>query len=199
MLSRDRSAGVDPGQPRERLSAEDRETSLRFARQTLESYLGEGVLPRCETDSPALTRRASTFVTLRRRDSGELRGCRGEIPARRPLIESVAMMAIAAAVDDTRFPPVTIEEVPEIHIEISALTPLAPIDPEEVVVGRHGLMIVVGLHTGLLLPQVPERFRWGREEFLEGVCKKAGVPADAWMSGNAKLYGFETEVWEEAE
>jgi AmmeMemoRadiSam system protein A len=172
---------------------------LRLARQTLQDCLGAGKFPPCETDSPALLQPRAAFVTLRRRDTGELRGCRGECRARRPLIESVANMAIAAAIDDSRFPPVTIDELPDLQIEINALTPLRPIRPEEVVIGRHGLMILRGPNTGLLLPQVPIAYGWDRDEFLRWLCRKAGLPHDAWKASDAQLYGFEAETWGEEE
>ena len=179
------------------LSATDRQMLLHLARRTLALYLGKAEMPMLTTDSPALRQPRAVFVTLRRRDTGELRGCRGECSARRPLIEAVALMAVAAAVDDPRFDPVTADEVPSLHIEISALTPLQPIALDDVEVGRHGLMIVECGRAGLLLPQVPAYFGWGRQEFLAGLCEKAGLPWTAWQSPDAQLFGFETETWEE--
>jgi AmmeMemoRadiSam system protein A len=179
------------------LSAEDRQTLLDIARLALEQRLGAGELPSYDADSEALYEPRAVFVTLRSRETGELRGCRGEIQARSPLIDAVARIAVASATDDSRFQPVTLEELSDIHIEISALTPMQPIEPEEVEVGRHGLWIVQGLYSGLLLPQVAVRFGWDREQFLKGTCTKAGLPDDAWMSDTTELFGFETEVWEE--
>jgi AmmeMemoRadiSam system protein A len=179
------------------LSDIDKQRLLHLARETLEVYLGEGRLPDQSTDSPALLQSRAVFVTLRQRGSGELRGCRGECFARQSLIEAVVNMSIASATDDPRFYPVKPDEVPDLHIEISALTPLKPIEPAEVVVGRHGLMIVKGHHSGLLLPQVPEEQGWSREDFLEGLCRKAGLPQNAWKAHDAQLYGFECEVWGE--
>jgi uncharacterized protein (TIGR00296 family) len=77
------------------------------------------------------------------------------------------------------------------------LTPLQPIHPDDVVVGRHGLMISKGRQSGLLLPQVPVEWSWGREEFLDSVCRKAGLPRDTWKDPDAQLFGFECEVWGE--
>lgn len=181
------------------LSAEDKQMLLRLARQTLQNYLGDGKLCEWRTDSPALLEPRATFVTLRQRDSGELRGCRGEYIARRPLVESVARMALAAATDDSRFPPVTIDELPALNIEISALTPLKPIRPQEIAVGRHGLMIIKGGASGLLLPQVPLTYAWDRQAFLSGVCRKAALSDDAWKAPDVQLYGFETVAWSEEE
>ena len=181
------------------LSAEDKRTLLHLARQTVLEHLSGSPASRLATESGALLQRRATFVTLRRRDTDELRGCRGECEARRPLVESVARMAVAAAVNDSRFPPVTLSEVPKLKIEINALKPLRLIRADEIIVGTHGVMIVQGDHLGLLLPEVPERFGWGREEFLQAVCRKAGLPDDAWQEESARLYGFEAEVWSEDE
>ena len=181
------------------LSAEDKQTLLHLARQTLNDYLGNGRLPDFEPASPSLLQPRAAFVTLRVRETGDLRGCIGEVIAREPLWKCVLNMAIAAATSDPRFPPVAIGEVPHLHIEISALTPMQPIKPEEVVVGRHGLMIVKGLDRGLLLPQVPVEQGWGREEFLRGLCRKAWLSPNAWKDKDTQLYGFEAEVWGEEE
>jgi len=175
----------------------DRQVLLRFARQTIEEYLRDGERPSVPTGSGALLAPRASFVTLRTRDTGALRGCVGETAAREPLIESVGRMAVAAATEDPRFPPVTLDEVPALHIEISALTPMVPIRPDQVEVGRHGLMIRWKGHAGLLLPQVPVSQGWSRSEFLRGVCRKAGLPDDAWSAPDAELLGFECEVWEE--
>jgi AmmeMemoRadiSam system protein A len=179
------------------LLAEDKQALLRLARQTLASYLGNGAPPDFKPTSPALAEQRAAFVTLRVRETGDLRGCIGEVFAREPLWECVRNMAVAAATEDPRFLPVTIDEVPELHIEISALTPMKPIKPEEVVVGRHGLMIVKGFDRGLLLPQVPEEQGWDREQFLRGLCLKARLPSNAWKDKDTQLFSFEAEVWGE--
>jgi AmmeMemoRadiSam system protein A len=179
------------------LADEEKEYLLKLARRTLEEHLSSGSIPSPQVDSPTLLEKRAVFVTLRRKDTGELRGCRGESIARRPLVEAVIHSAIAAAVDDPRFPPVTLGELPHLHIEISALTPLKPIRPEEVEVGRHGLMIILNGYAGLLLPQVPTEYGWSAREFLDALCQKAGLPPGAWRDPRAQLYGFESEVWEE--
>ena len=185
--------------PAPELTGEDKRTLLRLARQALHEYLDAGELTILDTDSPALLERRAAFVTLWSRASGELRGCRGEAYPRVALIDAVVQMAIAAATDDPLFPNVTADEVPDLRIEINVLTPMEPIRPEEVVVGRHGLRIVSGASTGLLLPDVPTRYDWDREEFLRWVCKKAGLAPDALQGGDVQLYGFESESWGEEE
>lgn len=179
------------------LSGEDKRLLLQVARQTLDTFLRTGKLCRYVHDAPSLNQLRAVFVTLWRRDTGELRGCRGESAARRPLLEAVSAMAVASAAEDMRFYPVTLDELPDLRIEINALTPLAPILPDEVEVGRHGLMIVCGTRAGLLLPDVAVRFRWSREQFLEGTCQKAGLPRSAWHDPGSQLFGFESEEWGE--
>lgn len=181
------------------LTPEDKETLLRVARQTLTEYLSNGARPALSAQSPRLQAPRATFVTLRVRSTGELRGCRGEIVARMPLIESVQNNAIYSAVDDWRFERVKASEVPNLHIEISVLTPMRPIQPQDVQVGRHGLMIVVGNHSGLLLPQVPVEQGWDRETFLRGLCHKAWLPDYAWQDKDAQLLAFEAIVFGEEE
>jgi AmmeMemoRadiSam system protein A len=181
------------------LTQDDKQALLQLARQTLNDYLSKGKQPDFKPASPGLTEQRAAFVTLRVRETGELRGCIGEVIAREPLWECVRNMAVAAATEDPRFMPVTADQVPGLHIEISALTPMKPIQPKEVVVGRHGLMIVRGSSRGLLLPQVPVEQGWDREEFLRGLCHKAWLPENAWKAKDAQLYAFEAEVWGEPE
>ena len=181
------------------LTDDDKRRLLRIARQALEASLLHGKRPEIPHDSPGLRQVRAAFVTLWRRDTGDLRGCRGECIPRRPLAEAVARMAVASALDDPRFPSVTAQEIPLLHIDINALTPLRPIRPEEVEVGRHGLMIVRSPSAGLLLPDVAARYGWNRVEFLNAVCEKAGLPHRAWRDPEAELYGFESEEWGEEE
>ncbi len=183
----------------EELTTQDKETLLHVARQTLTEYLGQGKPPSFSTQSPALLAPRATFVTLRVRATGELRGCRGEIAARMPLIESVKNNAISSATDDPRFPPTAASEVPGLHIEISVLTPMRPIQAQDVEVGRHGLMIVKGRHSGLLLPQVPVEQGWDRETFLRGLCHKAWLNETAWKDKDTQLFSFEAIVFGEEE
>jgi len=139
----------------------------------------------------------AAFVTIRRFGTGRLRGCRGECPARSPLPECVRRVAVSGALDDPRFPPVTRDELPILRFEISALTTPVPIQPEDVVVGRHGLLLSTKAALGLLLPQVPVEHGWNREEFLDGLCLKAGLPAGSWRHPDLSLSAFEAEVWAE--
>jgi AmmeMemoRadiSam system protein A len=180
------------------LTPEEKQLSLRLVRQALTVFLSGEALPDFRTEHAGLLQPRASFVTLRRRDTDELRGCRGEVRPRRPLVESLVRQTIASATDDPRFDPVTLPEVEHLGIHLSALTPLARIDVEEIVLGRHGLMIVRGRRSGLLLPQVPTLFGMvDREEFLDALCRKAGLPSGAWSHPKVALYGFEAEVWGE--
>lgn len=198
-MSEDLDTTHDSSESTTGLSAEDRKELLRIARLALHDYFTLGKLPQYSADSEPLLKPRAAFVTLWRGDSGELRGCRGECQAQRPLVQAVAHMAVAAAVDDSRFESVKIEELPDLVIEINALTPMTPITPEDVIVGRHGLMVVQGYLMGLLLPEVPVRQGWDRTEFLRGVCRKAGLPPEAWKAEGTHLFGFESQSWSEKE
>jgi len=184
---------------RPNLNEKDKQTLLLLARQTLREHLELRDLAGLETDSAALREHRAAFVTWRNKATGELRGCIGEVIAQRPLVESVARMAVSSGTSDPRFPPITLDELGNLTLEISALTPMVPIEPEQVEVGRHGLMIKKGHHSGLLLPQVPVELGWNRERFLRGLCEKAGLPQDAWQDQDAELRCFEAEVWGEEE
>jgi uncharacterized protein len=125
----------------------------------------------------------------------ELRGCVGYVTTC-PVYRAVAETARAAAFDDNRFPPVTREEAPDLAIELSILSPAQAILPEEIEVGRHGLLISWPGRRGLLLPQVPVEHAWDRTIFLEQTCRKAGLPPDAWQKG-ATIEAFTAEVFGE--
>jgi AmmeMemoRadiSam system protein A len=118
------------------------------------------------------------------------------VEAVKPLYATVRECAVAAALHDPRFHPVAPQEVPELSLEISVLSPLAEITPEEIEVGRHGLLISRGAQRGLLLPQVAVEWHWNREQFLEETCLKAELPADAWRHG-ATLQAFTAQAFEE--
>lgn len=184
------------------LGPKEREALLKLARQTVTAVLNKQPPPRPKADDlPASVRKdGACFVTLQNR--GELRGCIGNMIAQGPLYQGVIENAVSAATKDYRFAdnPVTSQELPQIHIEISYLTPMKRIaNTNEVIIGRHGLYIVQGFRRGVLLPQVAYERGWSRDEFLTQVCHKAGLPLDAWKQPSAELYTFEAEVFGEPE
>ena len=180
------------------LDEKDKRELLRIARTTLSEYLDTGLVPPGRPHRESLLRPAGCFVTLKRRD-GTLRGCIGTFSAAQPIYRAVQEMAVAAATRDPRFPPVTLDELDDLVIEISVLTPPRPARPEDVVVGEHGLQIELGPFHGVLLPQVAVEQGWDREQFLEGVCMKAGLPPDAYKSPHAKLSVFTADVFSETD
>lgn len=136
------------------------------------------------------------FVTLH--VEGELRGCVGTFTPTEPLARTVARMAIAAASEDPRFPPIGPADVPELHVSVSALGPLRALaDPLAVRVGKDGLVVRRGWHRGALLPKVAVEHGWTVEEFLKHVCIKAGLPARAWREPGTELEVFEAEEFGE--
>jgi len=151
-------------------------------------------MPREDVTEAKLAAPGAAFVTLTK--NARLRGCIGFTDPVAPLYKVVQECAVAAATEDPRFPPVSQPELPSLRIEISVLTPLFPIKPEEVEVGMHGLMVTQGRMQGLLLPQVPVEWGWDRETFIDQTCVKAGLPPSAWRHG-ATLRGFTAEVFGE--
>jgi AmmeMemoRadiSam system protein A len=174
-------------------TAEERALLLRLAHESILSALEAREI---SLDPPtahlAEPRGAFTSLYLR----GQLRGCVGYVLPSVSLYRAVAETARAAAFEDTRFRPVTLEEVPHLEIELSILTPPQPIAADAIEIGRHGLLISLAGHRGLLLPQVPVEHHWDRITFLEQTCRKAGLPRDAWRQG-AKIEAFTAEVFGE--
>ncbi|MGB3400316.1 MAG: AmmeMemoRadiSam system protein A [Candidatus Deferrimicrobiaceae bacterium] len=175
-------------------SSEEQAELLRIARDALVTYVTEGQIPAETPAHSALSAPGAAFVTLR--SGGRLRGCIGYTEPHAPLYRTVQECIVAAATEDPRFPRVTAGEAGGVRIEISALTPLQPVRPEDVQAGVHGLMIQKGTKRGLLLPQVAVEHGWDRETLLSQVCVKAGLPADAWRE-EAELYSFTAEVFGE--
>jgi len=178
-----------------KLTEEEGKELLRIARGSIEEYLKGQGQPQIQTDVPALLVRCGAFVTLK--TSGRLRGCIGLLEPDAPLYETVIEMAIAAAARDSRFPPLSLEELAQTTIEISVLSPLRQIkSPEEIEVGRHGLYMVKGFHRGVLLPQVATEQGWDRGEFLRYLCLKAGLKESGWRKG-AAIHIFTAQVFTE--
>jgi AmmeMemoRadiSam system protein A len=177
--------------PPEEFTAEERHLLLQLAHQSIESALEKREIP-LDPPSAHLAEPRGAFTTIYFR--GQLHGCVGYVLPVASLYRTVADTARAAAFEDTRFLPVTGEEVAELEVSLSILSGLQPLRPEEVEVGRHGLVISQHGHRGLLLPQVPVEHAWDRVTFLEQTCRKAGLPADAWRK-DASIEGFTAEVF----
>lgn len=168
---------------------------LHVARGALTDHLTGQRPAGMRRDGPA--RHAPAFVSLHVR--GELRGCIGRIESDTPLWQVIAECARAAASEDPRFSPLAAAELPDVEIEISILGPFEPVEsPEEIEIGRHGLLVEQGARRGLLLPQVATEWRWTPRTLVEQTCRKAGLPPDSWQQG-AVLWRFEAEVFGETE
>jgi hypothetical protein len=177
------------------LSPAQRRRLLTIARETITQYVRSGTLPPIQETDPVLSAQNGAFVTIKRR--GQLRGCIGNFVSRDPLYRTIMTMAVAASTQDPRFTPMTPVELNDMDLEISVLTPMRLItDVKEIQVGRHGLYLVKGRHSGTLLPQVAAEYGWDRLTFLEQTCRKAGLPPDAWKEG-AEIYVYEAEVFGE--
>ena len=180
------------------LSDEQRQTLLSIARRSIEAVL-EGRRPELDPsqlDEP-LTRPSGAFVSLHTK-AGDLRGCIGSIQAVAPLCNAVSSNAVNAAFRDPRFYPVRPEELPNLHIEISVMSPIERVaSVEEIEVGRDGLIISRGSRAGLLLPQVATEYGWDRETFLRQTCVKAGLSPDSWRLPECRIERFSAEVFGE--
>jgi AmmeMemoRadiSam system protein A len=164
---------------------------LHLAHEAIESALEERPTP-LSAPNQHLSENRGVFTTLH--SDGKLRGCVGYVFPVLPLYRAVFETARAAASQDTRFSPVTLEEAPRLKISLSVLSSLASITPEQIEIGKHGLVVSFGTRRGLLLPQVPREHNWDRLTFLEQTCRKAGLPADAWRNG-ATLDAFTAEIF----
>ncbi len=174
-------------------SPAERELLLKLAHDSIQAALDDRELD-LTPPSEHLAEPRGAFTTLHL--EGKLRGCIGYVLPADSLYKTVADTARAAAFDDPRFQPVSQSEVPQLKIEISVLSLPQPIRPDEVVVGKHGLVISHESRRGLLLPQVAIEWEWDRDTFLSQTCLKAGLSADAWKHG-AELQAFTAEVFGE--
>jgi len=182
--------------PHAGLTHEERRALLSLARRSIEAALAGRAAPAPAFSSQALATESGAFVTLEK--GGALRGCIGHVRAYKPLEQTVSEMAVAAALHDPRFPPVTADELDGLTVEISVMSPLTPVeDVSEIEVGTHGLIIQDGGRSGLLLPQVATDYGWDRETFLEHTCMKAGLPPDSWKQEGVTILKFTAEVFGE--
>lgn len=180
---------------------------VKLARRAVEEYLSRNIVIDPPADTPSrLYAKSGVFVTLNKlvEDVKELRGCIGFPYPVYPLVEATIKAAIESAVGDPRFPPIDIDELNYIVFEVSLLTPPEEVKvdnprllPSMIEIGRDGLIVQRGIYSGLLLPQVPVEQGWDQEEFLSYCCLKAGLPPDAWLLRNTRIYRFRAEIFEE--
>jgi AmmeMemoRadiSam system protein B/AmmeMemoRadiSam system protein A len=170
--------------------------ALEIARETLESYLKDGKTLKVEVENEVLNQKLGAFVTLRK--NGQLRGCIGRFEPNESLWQVIQKMAISAAAEDLRFPPVTLGELKNIEIEISVLSPRRKIhDWHEIELGKHGVYVQKGMQGGVFLPQVATENNWDLETFMGTLCtQKAGLPWDCWKQEDVDLFIFTAQVFE---
>ena len=180
----------------EELTKEEQNELLRIAREAISACFKESSLPEPTIKSRRLNESRGAFVTLHDKNHC-LRGCIGSFMADKSLFMTIREMAVQAAFHDPRFSPLEEEELKDIHIEISVLSPLKEIkDVGEIEVGKHGIYITNGFHCGTLLPQVAVECCWDRRTFLEHTCMKAGLPPDGWKR-DARILTYSAQVFSE--
>jgi AmmeMemoRadiSam system protein A len=178
------------------LSEVDGQNLLVLARKAIVDAVTRKELPDTIPLEGIFGERRGVFVTLHVR--GELRGCIGTTESDEPLGEATVRCAASAALHDPRFPAMRSDELGALSIEISVLSLLTPIRPEEIEIGRHGLVVSDENHRGLLLPQVAPEHGLNREQFLAETCRKAKLPRGAWQWPSTRIQGFTCDVFSEA-
>jgi AmmeMemoRadiSam system protein A len=174
-----------------------KKTLLKVVRDNVEAAVNRRPAAKPHSDDPELNKPSGCFVTLK--NGEDLRGCIGQFIADRPLIEMVAEMARASATGDPRFfaDPITANELPQLDIEISVLSPLKKTgNPLSLRLGIDGIYIKRGFANGCFLPQVATETGWSKEEFLSYCCShKAGLPSDAWKDKKTDVFFFTAEIF----
>jgi len=180
-----------------KLNQEQKKTLLSIARQSVEDYVSKKQLSRFSFDDPGLNEHLGAFVTLEKR--GQLRGCIGSFEPNLPLYQVVSQMAISAAVNDSRFQPVRVDELDDLEYEISVLSPLRKVDSwQEIELGKHGVQIKQGIRSGVFLPQVARDNDWDLDEFMGQLCsQKAGLDWECWKDNDLDIYVFTATIFGE--
>ena len=199
--SHEPQATINDNKEQTMLNSDQRQKLLKIARDSINHYFKTGEPLDVNVADDLLNEEMGAFVTLH--NKGQLRGCIGHMEGKQPLCLTVRDMAIAAASQDPRFrfDPVTLNEMDEIDLEISVLSPMEKIDdPYTIEPGKHGVRVEMGWKGGVYLPQVATEQGWDRETFLNSLCsEKAGIPRDAWKTGECDIYVFTAEVFGEKE
>jgi len=179
------------------MNEDQKQTLLKVARDTVEAVITSRPTQKPQSDDPELNAHCGCFVTLKNRS--RLRGCIGQFTSEMPLIGLVVEMAKASATGDPRFfaDPITSDELEQLDVEISVLSPLQKTDdPLSLRLGVDGIYIKKGYASGCFLPQVATETGWSKEEFLSYCCAhKAGLPADTWKDNKTEVYLFTADVF----
>jgi len=180
------------------ISTKEQNILLTQAREVISAKLEKREASFSDESTSVLETPCGAFVSLHMKPGHNLRGCIGRMTANLPLIETVRVMAKEAAFGDPRFPPLKKDELENLHIEISALSPMTPCpDAKQVKVGVHGLLLTGRGHSGVLLPQVPVEQGWNLDDYLDYICVKAGLPPGSYEAPDTQLYTFTAVVFGE--
>jgi hypothetical protein len=179
------------------LTSREKDALMKIARTSVETAVRDRKMYLVgSTGFPRLEEARGAFVTLK--EHGELRGCIGYITPMKSLAETVRDVAAYAALEDSRFTPVTTQELPLLEYEVSVMSPLRRVlDVKGIKVGKHGLIMKQGEIEGILLPQVPVEEHWDRDTFIEETCLKAGLPRQAWKDDDTDIFMFTALVFGE--
>jgi AmmeMemoRadiSam system protein A len=172
---------------------------LGLARKSMAGYIENGIILKYKTADMYIKQHAGAFVTIHK--DGRLRGCIGMIESNQPLYETIIEMSIEASTGDPRFEPVKTGELNDIEIEVSVLSHPQKISSlDEIILGRHGVIVRRGRLSGVFLPQVATETGWSKQEFMRNLCEgKAGLPEDSYLDKGTDVYIFEAEVFNEKE
>ena len=182
-----------------KLTDADGSVLISTAREAIASRL-EARAPRWPSARRTLAEPRGAFVTLHvgRGPDAALRGCIGRMSATETLTRTVKEMAVAAAFEDPRFPPLEKPEYAGIAVEVTVLSPLRVIgSTSEIIVGLHGVYMTKGGHSAVFLPQVATEQGWSRDELLDNLCYKAGLSPSAWHSSDTRFQVFEGKIFGE--
>jgi len=196
------AAPVAAPDSRQTLSEADRERLLDLARRTLAYVFEHQSYPTPEQLGIEITAPmkvpGGAFVTLHK--GGRMRGCRGQVYPSTPLYRTVMIQTVQSALYDSRFRQTRVDELPALHLTISVLTQPRPVESvEKIVLGKHGIILRKGQRSALYLPQVAPEQGWNLVQTLASLCRKAGLPSDAWKDRGASFHVFEAEVFGEPE
>jgi len=180
------------------LTPQEQKALLELARGTIAGLVGAGGREPNPAGLPGPEVERGAFVTLHKH--GQLRGCIGNFVSQGPLTKTIQEMAVAAASQDPRFPPLSRDELDEVDLEISVLSPLRRIeDVSEIQVGKHGIYIISPRGRGVLLPQVATEYGWDRDTFLDQTCVKAGLAPGCWRDPSTEILIFSAQIFGEEE
>ncbi len=179
------------------LTREQKRRMMEIVKQTIDAFVRQGKTLDFQESDLRFSVTEGAFVTINK--NGQLRGCKGHIVTQQPLYSTLRDVAISAAAHDPRFPPLAGEELMTIDIKVSILSkPWRIKSIDEIQLGKHGVIISRGTHSGVFLPEVATETGWSKEEFLTNLCvHKAYLPPTAWKDASTIIEIFTTDHFSE--